>query len=335
MLECGVVREQMPLLLTESLDLASRERAHLHIEDCTACESEWRATKETWDALATLPDLPVPVSVRAAFLAEIAPPVSNVVPFRRRPVAKWIAQAATVAVLTGGAFFAGRTLDPAAPVETPQGGRIAAAAPGSIFNIAESTVLPASQVNPDIQGRPDIRNVRFLDRGANGEEIGISFDVTSKVTVTGNPSDENLVKLVSSFLRDPKYSTVARSNAIQWVRQQYTAGNEPAPELVNALASIVTNDDHEGVRNNALDALKNLAVSDPSPEVTQALVNALKNDPNPAVRIKAVEALANLSRSSATVDPSTVDTLRQKASQNDENTYVRVKAAEALSQLNL
>jgi hypothetical protein len=46
-----------------------------------------------------------------------------------------------------------------------------------------------------------------------------------------------------------------------------------------------------------------------------------------------VEALANMARSGNTLDPATVDMLRQKASQDDENTYIRVKAAEALSSI--
>ena len=70
-----------------------------------------------------------------------------------------------------------------------------------------------------------------------------------------------------------------------------------------------------------------------SVETREALIDALKSDPNPAVRIKAVEALANIARSGATLDPLTVDTLRQKASQADENVYVRVKAAEVLSSI--
>jgi HEAT repeat protein len=68
-------------------------------------------------------------------------------------------------------------------------------------------------------------------------------------------------------------------------------------------------------------------------QTRDALIDALKSDPNPAVRIKAVEALANMTRGGTTLDPSMVDTLRQKASQDDENLYVRVKAAEALSNI--
>lgn len=331
MSECRVVREQMPLLLTESLDSVGRELTHLHIEQCAACQAEWAQTRETWSMLGRLPEVPLPARVRAEFLENLAPQLgANVIPFRRRPVAKWIAQAATVAVLTGGAFFAGRGLQP----DQPASEIAAQARPAAAFRIAESAVVPASAINPDIEGQPDIRNVRFYEADPTSGEIGVAFDLTSRVTVTGSPREKNLVKLVSHFLRDEGNSSVARSSAIQWVREQYAMGASPDPELVNALASVVKNDTHEGVRIKAVDALRAIPAGN-FPEVTQALVEALKNDPNPAVRIKAVDALSTLARSNSTVDPSMLDTLREKASQNDENTYVRVKAAEALSQLNL
>jgi len=106
------------------------------------------------------------------------------------------------------------------------------------------------------------------------------------------------------------------------------------PEITKALGNVLRNDTHEGVRIKAAETLTKLPATAMTPQDTrQALIDALKYDPNPAVRIKAVEALANLARSGAQLDASTLDTLRQKASQDDENVYVRVKAAEALSNI--
>ena len=122
------------------------------------------------------------------------------------------------------------------------------------------------------------------------------------------------------------------------------------PEIANALAKVLRNDSHEGVRIRAVDTLTTLPPTVGS-QARDALIEALKSDPNPAVRIKAVEALANMARNGETLDPAMVDTLREKASQNDENLYVRnarfdrrrrivdarlyvrVKAAEALSNI--
>lgn len=323
--ECSVVREQMSLLLTEALEPLQRESAHLHIEECGVCESEWEAYRTTWMILGDLPEREVPSRLRGRFLedAGIEKPKAQVIPFHRRPAARWVAQAAAVAVLVGGSYFTGRGTAPAPPVPeqtTPA------------FRIAESAVVQASNIDPQIQGRPDIANVQFF-QASDSNEVGVSFDVKSRVTVKGAPNDRNMVKLLSHFLQDEE-STTSRSSAIQWVSDQYAQNGTTEPELVKALASLLKNDEHEGVRIKAVDALKGLPAA-AAPEVRSALVAALQNDPNPAVRIKAVEALANMAKSGQNVDATMLDTLRKKASQNDENAYVRVKAAEALSQLNL
>src|SRR6266699_1785671 len=119
MAECSAMRESMPFLLTESLDAAGRELAHQHIESCAACGNEWNALKETWALMDELPRVEVPQRVRDRFLAEVMPgqaPAnivpsnivpSNMVPFHRRASFKWLAQAAAVAIIAGGSYFAG------------------------------------------------------------------------------------------------------------------------------------------------------------------------------------------------------------------------------------
>ena len=110
MSECSAVTERMPLLLTESLDATGREQTHQHIEGCDLCGAQWSAYKETWLMLGDLPEVEVPARVKQNFLNAAGlgeTPVANVVPFRKRPVVKWVAQAAAVAVLVGGAYFAG------------------------------------------------------------------------------------------------------------------------------------------------------------------------------------------------------------------------------------
>ncbi len=191
-------------------------------------------------------------------------------------------------------------------------------------------ILPASQLSPGIQGRPDIRNVNvFTDDG----EIGVRFDLTSSVTVKGKPSDESLVELISYVMQSGGNSTHSRSEVIQWVQDTYST-SAAEPELVAALANVLSNDSHEGVRIKAVDALRSMPASSAG-VAREALIEALRNDPNPAVRMKAVDALANLVATGGELDSAAVEVLRNKADQDDENLYVRVKAAEALSQLSL
>jgi anti-sigma factor RsiW len=331
------MRENMPLLLTESLDPARRELTHQHIETCPMCVAEWSAFKETWSILDTLPELDVPARVKQRFLAEVSPAAvtPNVVPFRRRGAARWLAQAAAVVIIAGGAFYGGHRLTPRVELKpTPaQVTAIQQAMPAAPFySIAESRVLPAASISPQIEGRPDIENVQFTDASPSNDQIGVSFDITSHVTVTGRPTDKSMVRLLRYVLENEDKQSPSRSRAIDWVRATYSHVGNPDPEITEALANVLRSDGNQGVRIKAADTLQSLqsAMTDGTRD---ALVEALKNDPNPAVRIKAVEALAKLARSGGNLDPDMVDTLRKKASQGDENVYVRVKAAEALSSI--
>lgn len=336
MSECSALRERMPLLLTESLDPVRRELTHEHIEGCDACSREWAAYRETWRVMDDLPEVVVPARAKARFLDAIrqtGEPVierdTNVVPFRKRPALKWIAQAAAVAVLVGGGYFAGMKQ----PVQIqPTQARIENVTPiAAPMSIAETRVLDANAIAPDIEGRPDITNVRFVDADASDNQIGVEFDISSRWTVTGNPRDKSMVRLLSYMLENEETMT-PRSTTIDWVRRTYSDPANADPEIANALAKVLRSDGNEGVRLRAVETLTGLPPA-VATQTRDALIEALKTDPNPAVRIKAVEALANMAQSGVHLDAGMVDTLRQKASQDDENLYVRVKAAEALSSI--
>ena len=348
MAECSAVTESMPMLLTESLDATRRELTHQHIESCDLCGAEWSAYKQTWLVMGDLPEVEVPARVKARFLtaAGLALPQdlaqedglrpNNVVPFRRRPAVKWVAQAAAVAVLVGGGYFAGnRNVDPVQPITPTVVSRAtpftADASPFATVSLAETRTMDAETLSPEIQGRPNIANVQFVDSNASDDEIGVSFDVTSRWTVTGNPKDRSMVRLLSYMLENEE-SMTPRSSAMEWVRRTYSDPAYADPEIAKALAKVLRNDSHEGVRIRAVETLTTLPPA-VATQTRDALIDALKSDPNPAVRLKAVEALIEMARSGEVLDAAMVDTLRQKAAQDDENLYVRVKAAEALSQI--
>ena len=326
----------MPLLLTESLDPVQRERTHQHIENCIECSDEWNAYKETWRVMDDLPEVEVPARVRERFLAAAGvasqPEKSNVVPFQRRPAFKWLAQAAAVVVLVGGSYVVGRDTAPRfqASKATIDGVTPAPLAPTPLA-IAATRVVDASAISPNIEGRPNITNVQFTDPDASDNQIGLSFDVTSRWTVNGNPKDKSMVRLLSYMLENES-AIGPRSSTLDLVRQAYANPANADPEIVTALAKVLRNDEHEGVRIRAVDTLTGLPAATNSSPTRDALIEALKSDPNPAVRLKAVEALANLAQSGA-LSVEALDTLRQKAAQNDENLYVRMKAAEVLKQV--
>ncbi|HYI12723.1 MAG TPA: HEAT repeat domain-containing protein [Thermoanaerobaculia bacterium] len=329
----------MPLLLTESLDANRRELTHQHIESCGLCSAEWEAYRETWAIMGDLPEVAVPAQVKEAFLqkAGIAPKqADNVVPFRRPPAFKWIAQAAAVVILAGGSYFLGdrnadRIQTMPATLNNVTASPFNTVSHQEPMSIAETRVLDADAISPEFEGRPNISNVQIIDGDASDDKVVISFDISSKWTVTGSPNDKSIVRL-SSYMIENEETVTPRANAIEWVRRTYSDPANANPEIATAWARQLNNDSHEGARIRAVENLTNLppAVATPTRD---ALITALQNDPNPAVRMKAVEALANLVRSGAVLDKTTVDTLRRKAMQQDENQYVRVKAAEALSNI--
>lgn len=344
MSDCTLMRESMPMLLTESLDAVRRENAHQHIEHCAACGEEWAGFREAWSLMETLPEVEVPARVKQRFLERVNPqaetPAANVVPFRRRPAARWLAQAAAVVIIAGGSYMAGHRRPDAQTVieraqQTSSDAKITTVQQASYqpaaFSIAESRVLPANSISPTIEGRPDIQNVGFTTLNNSSDEIGVSFDITSHVTVTGHPTDKTMVRLMRYVLENEDKMSPSRTRAIDWVRSTYSQPANADPEITRALANVLRNDTHEGVRIKAVETLTNLPSSASTSDSREALIQALKSDPNPAVRIKAVEALANMLKKSGQADAATLETLRLKASQDDENMYVRVKAAEALS----
>ena len=338
MSECTALRESLPLLLTESLDPARRELTHQHIESCGVCSEEWAAYKETWTVLGDLPEVDVPARVKTQFLGRIGlastekdAGKTNVVPFHRKPAFKWLAQAAAVTLLVGGSYFLGdRNAERIAPTQATI--QNVTPIPATRVSLAETRNLNADALSPEILGRPDISNVQFVDGDASDNDISVSFDVTSRWTVRGNPKEKSIVRLLSYMLENEQ-SVTPRSNAMEWVRRTYSNPQYANPEIANAFAKVLRNDTHEGVRIRAVDTLSTLPPSVTAADTRDALIQALKSDPNPAVRMKAVDALANLASGGAKFDPATVDTLRQKASQGDENLYVRVKAAEVLSNI--
>ncbi len=329
MAECSAMREGFPLLLTESLDAHERELTHQHIESCDECTAEWLAMKEAWRLMEALPELTPPPRMRQRFLAEIGveeKKATNVVPFQKRTWVRWMSQAAAVVILAGGSYLFGHRSQTVKVA--PQQVTLNSIQPVSL---AETRVLNSSALSPNIEGRPDIENVQFIDTNPNDDQVSLAFDLTQHMTVTGRRSDKSMVQLMAYVMENEDKTQPSATRAIDIVKQTYANSHQPEPVIAGAVAKVLRNDEHEGVRIKAIDTLKTLPAA--TSETREALIAALKNDPNPAVRIKAVDALARIA-ASGQLDQAAVDTLRQKAMQADENLYVRTKAAEALKQLN-
>ncbi len=122
----------------------------------------------------------------------------------------------------------------------------------------------------------------------------------------------------------------AKGKALDFVSEGTRGGAPVSPEIVTLLRRTLETDKNPGVRKKAAEALAQMP---PTPETRDALAAALKNDTNPAVRILAVEGLAKAA--AVLKDASSIESLRQKASDDHENGYVRSQAALALSKIEI
>ena len=175
------------------------------------------------------------VPKKIVFCAELP---KNVVPFHRKPAFKWVAQAAAVALMVGGGYFAGAKRVDTTIAPTPA---LVERAPSSYVrpvSLAETRVLDAETLSPEIQGRPNISNLQFIDADATDQDIAVSFDVTSRWTVNGNPRDKSMVRLLSYILEHDKAGT-PRNDTLEWVRQTYSDPAYADPEIARSLAKVL------------------------------------------------------------------------------------------------
>lgn len=260
MSECSAVTERMPLLLTESLDTDGRELALQHIESCDLCSAEWSACKETWLLMGDLPEVDVPAHVKARFLvaAGLAQQderrSGNVIPFRRRPLFKWVAQAAAVAVLVGGAYFVGDR--GAVPIrQTPT-----IVSEGIPINETSTAFTPAS-----------LNETRTLD----AEAMPVIANALARVLRDDTHEGKRIRAVETLTTLPPSVSTQIRDTLIESLK------NDPNPAVrLKAVEGLI-----EIARSGeALDA----AMVDTLRE------KAAQDDENLYVRVKAAEALSQI-----------------------------------------
>ncbi len=295
-----------------------------HIEGCESCRRDAAALDEAWERIA-LPDPEVPPVFRERTIGRMEEALArrNVVPFRSRSWWKPALQAAALFVAGAGGFLLARA---SAPAAVPFGG------PGTVtpaFAVVPERQVDVSRVGLDLSENPRLRNVSFRPTEADGR-LAISFDVTTRYTVTGRPEDRAVASLLAYVVNAQSATEGARGRAIDLVSSELGEKAAASPEIVEVLVKTLKEDRNPGVRKKAAEALVQLP---PSLAIRDALAFALKSDTNPAVRMIAVDGLA---RAATTLrDPLSIETLRLKAADQTEPGFVRVKAASALSSIPL
>jgi HEAT repeat protein len=298
--------------LTGEADEGVRAELAAHLAACEGCRAEMAELESIWATLGSDPDASVSPEFRRRSLALLEEEMlrQRVRAFRPRPrMMRPLLQAAALLVAAGLGFLAAKGLPHAVPA--------AAAA------VAKTPV--ASAALPNLESGPRLSNVSFQPPDKDGR-VGIGFDVTTRQTIQGSSDEPEVARLLAYLVSHNAETAGEKSRAIELVSEHYGASKTPAaPEIVAALASTLRKDANPGVRKKAADALAGFPMS---PEIRTAFLEALHSDKNPAVRLVAVDALAAAAKQ--TPDPSTIQSLREKAVDPQENGYVRAKAASAL-----
>ena len=332
-MECRDVlksREAAILRLCGELSAAEAARLDDHLSRCAPCAEESRRLAALWTRLGDEPlaDPSTAFLQRSEELLLLAakkratPPWAPPVPLRLRergPVVPLLKAAALIAAVAGGFLLARATAGTVRP----------AVADVSTFPVVARRTVDVSEALPDLSNRPRLANVTYSPADEAGR-IGVSFDVTTRYTVTGRPDQKGISDLLVYLMSGAADTESARGQAIEVVSLSSRKSAEASPDIVSALADTAKNDRNPGVRKKAVEALTQLP---PSEAIRDALIAALKSDANPAVRILAVEGLAKVA--GTLKDRTTLDALRARAVDERENGYVRVQAAQALSKLEL
>lgn len=287
----------------------------VHLESCERCRAEVAAIESAWVRLGADPDAEMPAAFRRETRAMLEAETlrRKVAPIRVR---RWMPalQAAAMLAAGGAGFLLARAASSGKTVPAP-----ASAGP----------TAPAASALPDLGKQPKLANVAFRPADASGR-IGISFDVTTRYSVEGRPTDRGVSDLIAYMVSGAGANEGARGKAIDLVSQHYGSEATASPQIVATLVETLKADRNPGVRKKAAEALGQLPTS---PAIRDAFLAALKSDANPAVRIAAVEGLA---KAAITLrDPAAIETLREKASDDRETGFVRVKAAKALRRVDL
>ncbi|MFY9552496.1 MAG: HEAT repeat domain-containing protein, partial [Thermoanaerobaculia bacterium] len=268
--------------------------------------------EELWTVLGTDPDATLTAEFRRQTLALLEEETlrRRVRQFRPRPrFVRPLLQAAALLVAAGLGFVAAREVF-----------RPAASRP-----VAAIKATTAGTERIDLSANPRLSNVSYRPVDKNGR-VEIGFDVTSRQTVAGRADEPEVARLLAYMVARNAETDGEKSRAIEMVSEHYGAKSAVAsPEVVGALATTLRKDDNPGVRKKAADALASFRMT---PEIRAVFLESLRADKNPAVRLVAVDALAAEAKQSG--DPSTIESLREKAVDPQENGFVRAKAASAL-----
>jgi hypothetical protein len=312
-MNCGPVREQLPMLLYGELSFDEEEAVETHLEGCAECRAALERERVLSAAFDDVAVEPSPALLRAcrAGLAErlaLESAVAQAIPPAQQKQGWWDRFVDTLTMPMN-------MLRPA--------GAVALVALG--FLGARMVPANMSGVGTLSLGDAGASRVRSVEPAADGR-IHIVLDETRQRSVEGSMEDAAIRELLLSATKDP-------SDGLRAETMELLTRNPASTDVRDALIYAVRNDRNAGVRLKALDGLEAFKGD---AEARSALVDVLSSDENQGMRSKAIELLVkNLDSTAQPVaDRRLIGVLQELLMRETEPEILRQRSQRVLDLMN-
>lgn len=312
-MDCGVAREQFPLMLYGELRFDEEERVDAHLDGCAECRAAFERARSLHVALAS-----VEIEPSAGLLRECREDLSGRLMGEGAPRAGWWEQ----------------FTDMLAPRRSPEGQtgwgmgpRMGWLRPAGALTLVAIGFL-AARMTPFLNSTFDSftgmsagdiggSRVRTVEPQGNGQ-VKIVLDETRQRVVSGRLDDQQIRALLLGAAKDPSDAGL-RAETVDILN-----ANAQSTDVRDALVYALRHDQNAGVRLKAIEGLKSFARE---PEVRGALEQVLLSDANPGMRTTAIDLLT--AGPGQDLDRQMVGTL-QELMNRESNTYVRQRVRNVL-----
>lgn len=164
---------------------------------------------------------------------------------------------------------------------------------------------------------PLLASIDKLSYDAKTGNIEISYVTVNDIQLQGNMENPTVRQMLRQAILE-KDNPAVRLHAVKAVKS-FTESNQTQldPGIVEALTTLIKNEDNLGVRLKVLRVLKTLL---PNPYAKATLVRVLLDDPDSAMRIEALTALLEQELEADDIG------ILHKIARDDSNGYIRSQA---------
>lgn len=316
--QCKHDEQAIVLYHYDELNAEERAAVEAQLKLCASCRAVLAELELVQQAIPARPALEPEEETLHALRSTLISSLPAPRPSLRRQASTWwnelrwmqpiplMARLAVAVVLVGVGFWMGHR-----PAGTPEA--------------LEDLVLARAPVQAE-HGTisPAFAGVRTVEFDPATGTVEIQYNTVNEVAVRGLPGDAAVQALLEQALLDDT-NPVARLYAAKALQAAPPTQAAPDSQLVAALTFLMENESNEGIRLQAIEALRTLYRQTPlSASARQSLLNVLMHDKNSALRIEALELLTEQSRAAQLA--TYLDAVRE-----DPNDFIRLQVQNLLS----